>query len=121
MHKYIQSLRGGYYTVMQETGARERQRIALARVPLQRTPIVILDEPTIGLGPITEQHLIEMVFDVLAGKTMIWITHHLAGMEKMDWIVFLDNGQIQMDGTHEELVEKEERYKRLHELDMGVQ
>ena len=124
MHDYIQSLPNGYQTVMQETGARfsggERQRIALARILLQKTPIVILDEPTIGLDPITERRLMNTVFDVLDGKTLVWITHHLAGMEKMDRIVFLDDGCIQMNGAHKELLEKESRYKRLYELDMGM-
>ncbi|WP_050180345.1 thiol reductant ABC exporter subunit CydC [Domibacillus robiginosus] len=124
MHEYIESLPNGYGTVMQETGARfsggERQRIALARILLQQTPIVILDEPTIGLDPITERQLIDTVFEVLDGKTIIWITHHLAGMEKMDRIVFLDDGHIQMNGTHEELLQQERRYKRLYELDMGM-
>ncbi len=124
MHDYIQSLPDGYQTVMQETGSRfsggERQRIALARILLQQTPIVILDEPTVGLDPITERRLIETVFDVLEGKTILWITHHLAGMEQMDRIVFLDGGQIQMDGTHEELVQQELRYQKLYELDMGI-
>lgn len=124
MHDYIQSLPNGYQTVMQETGARfsggERQRIALARILLQKTPIVILDEPTIGLDPITERRLMNTVFEVLDGKTIVWITHHLAGMEKMNRIVFLDDGCIQMNGTHKELLKKENRYKRLYEMDTGT-
>lgn len=124
LHDYIQALPHGYHTMMQEAGARfsggERQRIALARVLLQQTPIVILDEPTIGLDPITERQLMATVFEVLHGKTIVWITHHLAGMEKMDRIVFLEDGEIQMNGPHAELFSANLRYKRLYELDYGL-
>ncbi|OXS76699.1 thiol reductant ABC exporter subunit CydC [Domibacillus enclensis] len=124
LHDYIQALPNGYHTMMQEAGARfsggERQRIALARVLLQQTPIVILDEPTIGLDPITERQLMDTVFEVLHGNTIVWITHHLAGMEKMDRIVFLEEGKIQMDGPPAELFAANTRYKRLYELDYGL-
>lgn len=124
LHDYIKALPQGYHTMMQEAGARfsggERQRIALARVLLQQTPIVILDEPTIGLDPITERQLMATVFEVLHGKTIVWITHHLAGMEKMDRIVFLEDGEIQMNGPHAELFSANLRYKRLYELDYGL-
>ncbi|MCD2476450.1 ATP-binding cassette domain-containing protein, partial [Staphylococcus aureus] len=65
LHDYIESLPDGYHTSVQETGIRfsggERQRIALARILLQDTPIIILDEPTVGLDPITERELMETV------------------------------------------------------------
>ncbi|MBP0725758.1 thiol reductant ABC exporter subunit CydC [Bacillus sp. RG28] len=121
LHDYIESLPQGYHTPMEETGVRfsggERQRIALARVLLQFTPIVILDEPTVGLDSITERKLLNTIFKVLEGKTVLWITHHLIGSEMADQILFLDQGKIIMDGTHNELYENEERYRRLFELD----
>ncbi|MDI5789331.1 ATP-binding cassette domain-containing protein [Bacillus licheniformis] len=54
----------------------ERQRIALARILLQDAPIVVLDEPTVGLDPKTEKELLSTMFQVLDGKTVLWITHH---------------------------------------------
>ncbi|WP_406621106.1 thiol reductant ABC exporter subunit CydC [Bacillus atrophaeus] len=124
LHDYIESLPDGYDTSVQETGIRfsggERQRIALARILLQDTPIIILDEPTVGLDPITERELLDTIFDVLKGKTILWITHHLAGVEAADKVVFLENGKAEMEGTHEELLAGNERYRRLYHLDVPV-
>ncbi len=121
LHDYIESLPHGYDTPMHETGMRfsggERQRIALARILLQNTPVVILDEPTVGLDSITERKLLNTIFKVLDGKTVLWITHHLIGAEMADNILFLDNGNILMNGTHKELYLNEERYRKLFDLD----
>ncbi|NMI04149.1 thiol reductant ABC exporter subunit CydC [Paenibacillus sp. SZ31] len=117
----IESLPQGYDTPMLETGLRfsggERQRIALARVLLRETPVVIFDEPTVGLDPVTERELMRTILDSLQGKTMIWVTHHLIGAEQMDELIFMENGQIAMQGSHEQLLAGEERYRRLIELD----
>lgn len=120
----IQSLPLGYDTPMMETGERfsggERQRIALARILLQNTPVIILDEPTVGLDPRTERELLETMFEVAEGKTLIWITHHLTGVEKTDEVVFIEDGQIEMKGPHEELLACLPRYRRLYYLDRPV-
>ena len=121
MHDLISSLPDGYHTRMRELGGRfsggERQRIALARILLQQSPIVILDEPTVGLDAVTERDLLNTIFASLQGKTLIWITHHLVGVEKMDQIVFIENGQVQMQGTHQQLLQSHERYSNLYRLD----
>ena len=117
----IASLPDGLNTRVREAGVRfsggERQRIALARVLLQNRPVVLLDEPTVGLDPVTERALLDTIFAALEGKTLIWITHHLTGMERVDRIVFMDRGRIVMQGTHEELMRNHERYRRLYALD----
>lgn len=117
----IESLPQGYDTPMLETGLRfsggERQRIALARVLLRDTPVVIFDEPTVGLDPVTERALMRTILDSMQGKTMIWVTHHLMGVEQMDELIFMENGQITMQGSHEQLLAREEHYRRLVELD----
>ncbi|RHW43257.1 thiol reductant ABC exporter subunit CydC [Neobacillus notoginsengisoli] len=124
LHEMLTQLPDGYRTGMREAGQRfsggERQRIALARILLQKTPVVMLDEPTIGLDPITENKLIMDIFHALEGKTLIWVTHHLAGMEKMDRILFMDDGKITLEGTHDELLSESERYRRLYEMDRPV-
>lgn len=124
LDKYIYSLPKGLQTQMQESGERfsggERQRIALARILLKNTPIVILDEPTVGLDPITERDLLNTMFESLAGKTIILITHHLVLLEKMDKIIFLENGEIIMEGTHDELLQTNERYRTLYTMDSGI-
>jgi ATP-binding cassette subfamily C protein CydC len=123
LDQYIHSLPKGLDTQMEESGQRfsggERQRIALARILLKNTPIVVLDEPTVGLDPLTERDLLDTIFKTLAGKTVILITHHLMGMEKMDQIVFLDNGSISMHGNHRTLLKENERYRKLYRLDLG--
>lgn len=124
LHDFIMSMPDGYRTQMAEMGARfsggERQRIALARVLLQDTPIVVLDEPTVGLDPITEKSLLGTIFETLQGKSLIWVTHHLVGVEKMDRVLFLENGDVIMDGTHQELLRTKERYRHLYELDRPI-
>ncbi|MCM3032314.1 thiol reductant ABC exporter subunit CydC [Niallia sp. MER 6] len=116
----VQKLPEGLDTFMQETGQRfsggERQRVALARILLKDTPVVILDEPNASLDPRTEKELLQTIFTALEGKSVIWITHHLVGVEHMDEILFMEAGQIVMRGTHTELL-KEGRYRQLYELD----
>ncbi|MCE4049761.1 thiol reductant ABC exporter subunit CydC [Bacillus sp. Au-Bac7] len=116
----VQKLPEGLDTFMQETGQRfsggERQRVALARILLKDTPVVILDEPNASLDPRTEKELLQTIFTALEGKSVIWITHHLVGVEHMDEILFMEAGQIVMRGTHTELL-KEKRYRQLYELD----
>lgn len=117
----VASLPSGLDTPMRETGERfsggERQRVALARVLLQDTPVLILDEPTVGLDPRTERELLSTIFRTTEGKSLIWVTHHLVGAELMDEIIFMEHGRILMRGTHAELMEKEPRYRNLYELD----
>lgn len=121
--KLLASTPSGLKTPMEEMGHRfsggERQRIALARVLLQQTPIVIFDEPTIGLDPKTEHALLETMFTAAKDKTVIWVTHHLAGIEKMDEILFLEEGEIVLQGSHEELLSTSEKYCALYEMDRG--
>lgn len=111
----------GLDTPMRETGQRfsggERQRVALARVLLQNTPVLVLDEPTVGLDPRTERELLSTIFRSTEGKTLVWVTHHLAFAEEMDEIVFMEHGRILMRGTHAELMEREPRYRNLYRLD----
>ncbi|ETY74820.1 thiol reductant ABC exporter subunit CydC [Lactiplantibacillus fabifermentans] len=119
----ITALPDGYETVVEEGGARfsggERQRIALARILLQDAPIIILDEPTVSLDPITEAHLLQTVFRVLNDKTILWVTHHLAGINNVDQVRFLEDGQFDMAGTPQDLYATAPRFKRLYDLDQG--
>ncbi|HGA0510756.1 TPA: thiol reductant ABC exporter subunit CydC [Bacillus pacificus] len=121
---HIVSLPDGLQTKMHEMGKRfsggERQRVAFARTLMQEAPIIVLDEPTIGLDPKTELSLIETMFSATEEKTVIWITHHLVGMEHVDEVIFLDRGQIVMQGSHEQLLKENEKYRMLYELDKGI-
>ena len=117
----IKSLPQGIHTPMHEMGQRfsggERQRIAFARVLLQQTPIILIDEATIGLDPVTEHELINTMLEATTDKTIIWVTHHLAGAEQMDQLIFLKNGEIAIKGSHEELISTNMYYQNLFSLE----
>ena len=98
----------------------ERQRLALARILLSDASLIILDEPTVSLDPITENQVLNLFFDRLKGKTVLFITHHLLGIKKMDRVIFLQEGRVKMDGTPEQLLNENEDFKRLYQLDQGL-
>lgn len=124
LDQMVQALPDGLDTQVDEAGLRfsggERHRLALARILLQNTPIVLLDEPTVGLDPITEQAVINTFMSQLKDKTLIWITHHLQGIEKMDQIIFIEDGKINMQGSPQELWDTEARYRELKKADQGL-
>lgn len=124
IHHLIETLPQGYDTAVLEAGRRfsggERQRIALARILVQDAPVVLLDEPTIGLDPHTERELLATIFETLRDKTLVWITHHLIAAEHMDEIVFFENGKIKMKGPHGELMTHSPRYRQLYALDRAT-
>ena len=119
----VERLPEGLGTMVDEAGLRfsggERHRIALARVLLQDAPIVVLDEPTVGLDPLTERDLLHTLFDVLSDKTIIMITHHLAGVSSMDRVVFIEDGRIELDGAPAHLEQTSQRYRDLLAFDQG--
>ena len=107
VHDYIASLPDGYETLVGEHGAQmsegQKQRIALARVLIMDTPILILDEPTAALDMDSEYHIQEALKTVKEGRTTIIIAHRLSTIQKVDKIVVLDEGQLVEEGTHEQL------------------
>ncbi len=120
----INSLREGIDTVMDEGGKNlsggERQRIALARILAMETPIILLDEPTVGLDPVTEHDLLETIFSVFKDKTIIWVTHHLQDIEKMDRVLYLKEGKFIMDDTPQTLIKENDFFKMLYNIDKGL-
>ena len=119
----IESLPKKYDTEVQEAGGRfsggERQRLSLARILLQDAPVIVLDEPTVSLDPITEKDLLNQVFDLLKDKTIIWVTHHLAGINHVNQVYFMEHGNFDMAGTPQHLYHTEPRFKQLYDLDRG--
>lgn len=124
LREMAERLPQGLQTMVDEAGKRfsggERHRIALARVLLQDVPIVILDEPTVGLDPVTERALLDTLFAALAGRTVIMITHHVQGVSSMDRVVFMEDGRIVLDGSPAELARGNERYRSLLAFDAGL-
>lgn len=110
-------------TSVYESGGRfsggERQRLAFARTLIQNNELLLLDEPTVGLDPKTEKELLKTIFDNSKDKTILWITHHMNSIENMDRIIFIKDGKIEMQGSHEELYRTNSKYRQLYDLDMG--
>ena len=98
----------------------ERQRMALARILAMETPIILLDEPTVGLDPVTEHDLLDTIFSVFKDKTIIWVTHHLQDIEKMDRVLYLKDGKFIMDDNPKTLIKENEFFKMLYSIDKGL-
>ena len=117
----LASLPKGLDTMVSEAGHNfsggERHRIALARVLLKDTPVVLLDEPTVALDPLTEHALLEDLFTVLEGRSVVMVTHHLAGIERMDRVVFIEDGHIALEGSPAELARSSARFQQLLAFD----
>ena len=115
-HGFITGMPAGYKTFTGERGQKlsggERQRVGIARALLLERPIVIFDEATSSLDPITEANLLNELTSALAGKTVIMIAHRLSAVRNADRIHVIDGGAILETGTHDELLEKRGRYAR---------
>ncbi|MGI8860879.1 MAG: thiol reductant ABC exporter subunit CydC [Rubrobacteraceae bacterium] len=94
----------------------ERQRLAVARALLKGAPLLILDEPTANLDPITERELLDAAYKLMRDRATLVVTHRLVRMEEMDEILVLDAGRIVERGTHEELVRARGLYYRMLEV-----
>ena len=120
IHEFIANLPRGYDTLIGEQGLRlsggERQRLAIARALLKNAPILIFDEPTANLDPLIEKEVLTTLFKAMRGKTSLLITHRLLGLENMDEILVMDDGQIVQRGTHEQLLTQEGLYLHLWDL-----
>lgn len=120
LEETVRQLPQGYDTLVGEWGSKlsggERQRLALARALLRDAPVLLFDEPTVGLDAVTEERLLRGLDPALKGKSVLWITHKLAGLEQMDEIVVLREGRVAERGSHESLMERRGEYWRLRRI-----
>ncbi|CAM4196836.1 heme ABC transporter ATP-binding protein/permease CydC [Vibrio agarivorans] len=92
----------------------EKRRISIARAVLRKSsPIVLLDEPTEGLDKQTEQQIMALMQKQFADKTVLFVTHRLSHLDKMDKIILMEQGEIIEHGAHEALLATKGRYYQL--------
>ena len=99
-----------------ELSGGEKQRIALARAYYKNGQIVILDEPTAALDPIAEYNIYKEYATISQGILSVFISHRISFAQFCDKIIFLKNGEITEQGTHEELMQKKGEYRHFFEL-----
>ncbi|MBE9036568.1 peptidase domain-containing ABC transporter [aff. Roholtiella sp. LEGE 12411] len=107
---FISRLPDKYQTVLGEFGANisggQRQRLAIARAIVTEPPVLILDESTGGLDPVSEAQVLDQLFKHRRGKTTILITHRPKVINRADWVVLIDQGKLKIQGSLEELHSK---------------
>ena len=116
----IKGFQQGYGTVLGERGVTvsggQKQRISIARALMKNAPILILDDSVSAVDTKTEKTILENLRTTRAGKTTILIAHRISTIEKMDKILFIDEGKMVAVGTHRELYETCEDYRKMVEL-----
>ncbi|SHJ37005.1 ATP-binding cassette, subfamily B [Lutispora thermophila DSM 19022] len=92
------------------------QKLALARVLVKNSQIVIFDEPSSALDPIAEEELYQNILNNINNKIVIFITHRLSTVKLADYIYVIDNGKIIERGTHEELINLNRMYAQMFNM-----
>jgi ABC-type bacteriocin/lantibiotic exporter with double-glycine peptidase domain len=109
--KFIDNLPEKYLTVLGEFGSNlsggQRQRLAIARAIVNNPPILILDESTAGLDPISEAKLLDKLLEYRQGKTTILISHRPSVNRRAKEIIYMEDGQLKLQGSLDELIEIE--------------
>ena len=115
--EFSDSLENKLETIIGESGVKlsggQRQRVAIARAIIKDAPILIMDEATSSLDNITEKEIYITIKELMKNKTVLIIAHRLSTIEDSDIIYVLDKGKIDSFGSHKDLLEKSEIYKKL--------
>ncbi len=121
-HDFIMESPLGYHTNVGDRGSKlsggQRQRISIARAVLKNPPILILDEATSSLDTESEKLVQEALLNVMQNRTSVVIAHRLSTIIHADLICVMHEGRIVETGSHQNLLEKDGIYKKLHSLQM---
>lgn len=125
LESFISSLPQGDKTLVGERGLKvsggEKQRIAIARVLLKNSPILIFDEATSALDSHSEAAIVDAMREVAAGRTTLVIAHRLSTIVDADKIIVLDNGSVAEEGSHNHLLELQGRYAQMWAMQLQEQ
>jgi len=88
----------------------ELQKLAIARAAVSDAEIIIMDEPSSALDPISERNMFESMINICKNKTVIFVTHRLSTISYADYIYYIENGEIVEHGTHKVLMNKKGNY-----------
>ena len=117
-HDFIMTLPDGYATQLAERGSNlsggQRQRIAIARTILSNPQLLVMDEATSALDFATERELCLNLQKWATGKTVFFITHRLSSIKNSDTILVMHDGELVENGTHDELIQRQQRYYALY-------
>lgn len=123
-HDFIMHLPQGYDTMVGEGGCTlsggEKQRISIARAMLKDAQVILLDEATASLDPENEVEVQRAIDSLIKGRTVIAIAHRLKTIKDADRIIVLDNGRIEEEGTHDDLVRNEGLYAHLWNIQESI-
>ncbi|WP_068471966.1 ABC transporter ATP-binding protein [Parvimonas sp. KA00067] len=115
--EFIEKLPEKYDTLIGENGSKlsggERQRISIARAFLKNAPIILLDEISASLDVENEMKIQESLNKLIKDKTVLVISHRMKSIENVDKIIVMENGKIESQGTHSELLEKSKVYNTM--------
>lgn len=121
--RFIQRLPKGYDTILEQGGQElsqgERQLLTIARAVLTNAPIMILDEATSSVDTVTEQNIRKAMLKLCENRTSIIIAHRLSTIRDSDLIIFLENGEIAEQGTHQELLRLGGKYAHMYRTQTG--
>lgn len=116
----IVDFKDGYETVLGERGVTvsggQKQRISIARALLKDAPILILDDSVSAVDTSTEKIILDNLKSSRANKTTLLIAHRISTVERLDKIIFLDDGKIEAVGPHDELYTSCPKYRRMVDL-----